>query len=79
MKESDVKYYHKPVSILVNILSLPILLCYVILTVLIIPFKVILDYKDSLLYDYNLYLLRKTDEAKEIKNPEMRRRLRFKD
>lgn len=80
MTEKKIKgLFYWPIAIIVSLILLPFKLLYGVLWLIMKPFEAIDDEIRRLLYEYSLFLIRHCDEAKEIKNPEARRILGFKD
>lgn len=80
MTEKKIKgLFYWPVAIIVSIILLPFKCVYGIFWLIMLPFTLVNEKVKLWMDEYNLFLLRHCDEAKEIKNPEVRRILGFKD
>lgn len=80
MTEKKIKgLFYWPVAIIVSLILLPFKLLYGVLWLIMKPLEAIDEEIRWWLYEYSLFLIRQCDEAKEIKNPEARRILGFKD
>lgn len=80
MTEKKIRgWFYWPVVIIATIILLPFICGYIMLWLSIKPFTFILEIFRQLISKYNLFLIRHSDEAKEIKNTEARRILGFKD
>ena len=80
MTEKKIKlYFYWPIALLVSILLLPFKIVMGVGWLIYKPMDLFIEFIRSYLYDYQLFILRHCDEAKEIKNKEARRILGFKD